>query len=99
MSDIGGPIDDGGIAAKDDPLALFGAWYADAGKNEPSAHNAMAVASVDGKGRPNIRMVLLKDVSQGDFVFYTNYESAKGVELIAHPHAALNFHWKSLGKQ
>src|SRR5690242_2207738 len=99
MSDIGGPIDDGGIAQKDDPFALFQQWLADAEKSEPGNHNAMAVASVDGQGRPNLRMVLLKDVSGGGFVFYTNYESAKGVELIGQPFAALNFHWKSLNKQ
>jgi len=99
MSDIGGPIDDGGIAQKDDPFAQFHSWMADAEKSEPNNHNAMSVSTVDGKGRPNIRMVLLKDVSGGGFVFYTNYESAKGVELIGQPFAALCFHWKSLNKQ
>jgi len=99
MSDIGGPIDGGGIAQRDDPIALFHSWMADAEKSEPGNHNAMAVASVDGQGRPNVRMVLLKDISRGGFVLYTNYESAKGVELIGQPFAALNFHWKSLNKQ
>lgn len=99
MSDIGGPIDDGGLAAKDDPFAQFDAWLAEAKDKEPSNHNAMSVASVDSEGRPNVRMVLLKDAHNGAFVFYTNYESAKGVELIGQPFAALCFHWKSLGKQ
>jgi pyridoxamine 5'-phosphate oxidase len=99
MSDIGGPIDDGGIAQKDDPFTLFHTWLADAKKSEPDNHNAMSVASVDGEGRPNVRMVLLKACEAGGFVFYTNYESAKGTELIGQPYAALNFHWKSLAKQ
>ncbi|MEJ1968341.1 MAG: pyridoxamine 5'-phosphate oxidase [Rhizomicrobium sp.] len=99
MSDIGGPLDDGGIAAKDDPFALFQAWLAEAKASEPDNHDAMSVATVDGQGQPNIRMVLLKDVSQGGFVFYTNYDSAKGVELGGQPFAALCFHWKSLARQ
>jgi len=99
MSDTGGPIDDGGIAQKDDPFALFQTWLADAKKSETDNHNAMSVATVDGQGRPNTRMVLLKDVSGGGFVFYTNYESAKGVELIGQPFAALCFHWKSSNRQ
>jgi pyridoxamine 5'-phosphate oxidase len=99
MSDIGGPIDDGGIAAKDDPLTLFDVWLADAKKSEPDNHNAMAVATVDGQGRPNNRMVLLKGADASGFVFFTNYESAKGVELVGQPFAALNFHWKSLNRQ
>ena len=99
MSDIGGPVDDGGIGAKDDPFALFDVWMQEARKSEPNDHNAMSIASVDGQGHPNVRMVLLKGAEDGSFVFYTNYESAKGVELIGQPHAALCFHWKSLGKQ
>lgn len=99
MSDIGGPVDDGGINVKDDPFALFHAWFADAKTSEPNDHNAMSLSSVDGDGRPNVRMVLLKSADDGTFVFYTNYESAKGVELIGQPFAALCFHWKSLGKQ
>jgi pyridoxamine 5'-phosphate oxidase len=100
MSDTGGPIDDGGIAAKgEDPLALFHAWLAEAKTSEPNNHDAMALASVDRDGRPNVRMVLLKGADAGGFVFFTNYESAKGNELIAQPHAALCFHWKSLNRQ
>ena len=99
MSDIGGPIDGGGIETKDDPFTLFDAWMAEAKKAEPNNHDAMSIASVDGQGRPNVRMVLLKEAKNGSFVFYTNYESAKGVELIGQPFAALCFHWKSLGKQ
>jgi pyridoxamine 5'-phosphate oxidase len=99
MSDIGGPVDDGGIAAARDPFEMFSTWMKDAEKTEPNEANAMAVATVDAKGRPNIRMVLLKAVDQRGFVFYTNMQSAKGQELEANPVAALNFHWKTVRKQ
>ncbi len=99
MSDIGGPIDDGGISTKDDPFALFDGWYQEAKAKEPNNPDAMSVATVDASGHPNVRMVLLKEASNGSFVFYTNYDSAKGTELAGQPWAALCFHWKSLGKQ
>ena len=99
MSEIGGPVDDGGIGVKDDPFVLFHAWFDEAKKSEANDPDAMSLATVDSEGRPNVRMVLLKGAEHGSFVFYTNYESAKGVELIGQPHAALCFHWKSLGKQ
>jgi pyridoxamine 5'-phosphate oxidase len=99
MSEIGGPIDDGGIGAREDPFALFAAWFEEAKKSEANEPNAMAVASIDAQGHPNVRMVLLKEASANGFVFYTNYESAKGCELTANPYAALCFHWKSTAKQ
>jgi len=99
MSEIGGPIDDGGIAAAQDPLDLFLGWMKDAEKAEPNEANAMAVATVDAQARPNVRMVLLKGVDRRGFVFYTNMQSVKGEELAVHPFAALNFHWKTLRKQ
>ena len=99
MSDIGGPIDDGGIAAKDDPLALFEAWMEEAKKTEPNEANAMAIATADAHGIPNLRMVLLKEATHKGFVFYTNIESAKGRELSANPHIALLFHWKTQRRQ
>ena len=99
MSEIGGPLDDGGITPKDDPFALFDAWMGEAKKSETNEPNAMAVATVDARGVPNVRMVLLKGVDKNGFVFYTNLESAKGNELAANAHAALCFHWKSLGRQ
>ena len=99
MSEIGGPIDDGGIAAKDDPMTLFAAWMGDAEKSEPNEANAMSVATVDSEGRPNVRMVLLKEANEKGFVFYTNLESAKGTELRGAPFAALCFHWKTVRKQ
>ena len=91
--------DDGGIGAKDDPFALFDAWMAEAKKTEPNEANAMSIATVDAEGRPNVRMVLLKDASPRGFVFYTNMESAKGREIASHPHAALCFHWKTQRRQ
>jgi len=99
MSEIGGPVDDGGIAAKDDPLALFAGWMAEASKTEPNEANAMALATADAAGHPNVRMVLLKGADAKGFIFYTNTESAKGSELAAHAHAALCFHWKSQRRQ
>jgi pyridoxamine 5'-phosphate oxidase len=99
MSEIGGPIDDGGIGVRDDPFALFDAWMEEAKKSEPNEPNAMALATADAQGHPNVRMVLLKEANANGFVFYTNYESAKGGELAANTHAALCFHWKSIGKQ
>jgi len=99
MSEIGGPIDDGGIAPKDDPIDMFASWMAEADKTEPNEANAMSIASVDADGRPNVRMVLLKSVDASGFVFFTNFESAKGRELLGQPHAALCFHWKSVRRQ
>jgi pyridoxamine 5'-phosphate oxidase len=99
MSEIGGPLDDGGITPREDPFALFDAWFAEATQSEPNEPNAMALATADAQGRPDVRMVLLKDADANGFVFYTNYESAKGAELEANPFAALCFHWKSIGKQ
>ena len=99
MGDIGGSLDDGGIAPQRDPLAIFADWIGEAAKSEPNEPEAMALASVDEHGRPDIRMVLLKGADANGFVFYTNLESAKGRELGIHPHAALCFHWKTLRRQ
>jgi pyridoxamine 5'-phosphate oxidase len=82
-----------------DPFQRFEAWMAEAAAREPNDPNAMALATADAEGRPSVRMVLLKGVDQGGFVFYTNLESRKGGELAANPHAALLFHWKSLQRQ
>jgi pyridoxamine 5'-phosphate oxidase len=94
----------GDFAAAAEPFQLFEAWFAEAGPHEPNDANAMALASVDADGMPNVRMVLLKGVDAADhdargFVFYTNFESAKGRELLASRKAALCFHWKSLRRQ
>ena len=96
--EMGGPLDDGGIAAPPDPFALFQSWMQEAEKAEPSDANAMALATAGADGIPNVRMVLLKGVDTSGFVFYSNADSIKGGELAANPHAAINFHWKSLRK-
>lgn len=87
-----------------EPFGLFERWFADARTNEINDPEAMAVASVDADGMPNVRMVLLKALdgpgrTDRGFVFYTNYESAKGTELLQSAKAALLFHWKSLRRQ
>ncbi|MGI9522555.1 MAG: pyridoxamine 5'-phosphate oxidase [Hyphomicrobiaceae bacterium] len=95
----------GDLAEASEPFALFQKWIADAEEHELNDPNAMALATVDSAGLPNCRMVLLKgvdDVCEGDqrgFVFYTNFESAKGQELSGNSKAALLFHWKSLRRQ
>lgn len=99
MSDIGGPLNDGGIAPKDDPFVLFGVWMEEATAAEPNDANAMSLATTDAIGHPNVRMVLLKGADKDGFVFYTNTQSAKGNELAANKHAAICLHWKSLRKQ
>ncbi len=82
-----------------DPFDLFHAWMNDAQASEPNDPTAMALSTVDADGMPNVRMVLLKAVDNQGFVFYTNFESAKGCELLAQKKAALCFHWKSLRRQ
>lgn len=97
-------LEPGDFAEAAEPFALFDTWLADAARHEPNDPNAMALATVDAAGHPNVRMVLLKAVDpighpRRGFVFFTNYESAKGRELESAPHAALDFHWKSLHRQ
>lgn len=89
----------GGIFAGDDPFVLAQSWLDAAVPLEMNDPSAMALASVDDTGLPNVRMVLLKEIEPGGFVFYTNYESAKGRELIGSGKAALVLHWKSLRRQ
>jgi pyridoxamine 5'-phosphate oxidase len=84
---------------RDDPISQFEAWFAEAEAREPSLPDAIALATADAAGVPNVRMVLLKGVDGRGFVFYTNLESRKGEELTANPRAALCFHWKSLTRQ
>jgi len=87
------------LAVRDDPIALFEEWLAEAGKGEPNDPNAMALATATPDGRPSVRMVLLKGLDARGFVFYTNAESRKGVELLVNRQASLLFHWKSLRRQ
>jgi pyridoxamine 5'-phosphate oxidase len=88
-----------GIFAGEDPFAIARRWLAEAEGTEPNDPNAIALATVDASGLPNVRMVLLKEIGADDFVFYTNYDSAKGQELAASGKAAFVAHWKSLRRQ
>ncbi|HEX4027538.1 MAG TPA: pyridoxamine 5'-phosphate oxidase [Rhizomicrobium sp.] len=96
--EMGGPLDDGDIIPRDDPFTLFRNWLTEAEASEPNDSNAMALATAGEDGIPNVRMVLLKGVDANGFVFYSNAGSIKGGELAQNPHAAINFHWKSLRK-
>ena len=82
-----------------DPFALFDEWLAEARAAEVNDPEAMALATVDPKGAPSARMVLLKGHGPEGFVFYTNEQSAKGEQLAQNPQAALVFHWKALRRQ
>ncbi|MBQ4826432.1 MULTISPECIES: pyridoxamine 5'-phosphate oxidase [unclassified Leisingera] len=88
-----------GIFAGDDPFAIARSWLGEAEQAEPNDPNAIALATVDETGLPNSRMVLLKEIEDGAFVFYTNYESAKAQELDQAGKAAFVVHWKSLRRQ
>jgi len=91
--------DRNGIFAGTDPFVIANAWLASATETEINDPNAIALATVDGDGLPNVRMVLLKEIEADAFVFYTNYESRKGRELTQSGKAAFVMHWKSLGRQ
>lgn len=84
---------------RSDPFKLFEEWLADATKSELNDPNALALSTVDAHGMPNVRMVLLKGFDERGFVFYTNFESAKGKEVLGAMKAAMCFHWKSLQRQ
>ena len=82
-----------------DPFAVFEEWYALATEAEPNDPNAMALATVDDDGLPDVRIVLLNARDERGFCFFTNFESDKGRQLHAHPKAAVVWHWKSLRRQ
>jgi pyridoxamine 5'-phosphate oxidase len=88
-----------GIFAGEDPFVIARQWLHAAEESEPADPNAIALASVDDTGLPNVRMVLLKEIEAAAFVFYTNYESRKAVEITATGKAAFVMHWKSLARQ
>ncbi|WP_368372997.1 pyridoxamine 5'-phosphate oxidase [Rubellimicrobium arenae] len=88
-----------GIFAGEDPFVLARAWMAEAERSEPNDPNAIALATVDADGMPNARMVLLKEIEAGAFVFYTNYGSRKAMEIEAARRAAFVMHWKTLRRQ
>jgi pyridoxamine 5'-phosphate oxidase len=82
-----------------DPFALFESWYGEARSAELNDSNAMALATVDSRGHPSVRMVLLKGFGPEGFVFYTNFQGRKAQEILTNPNVALLFHWKSLRRQ
>ena len=82
-----------------DPIQLFKVWMDEAKKTEPNDPNAVALATSNKKNLPSVRMVLLKDFNENGFVFYTNLNSQKGIELKENPNASMCFHWKSLLRQ
>ena len=92
-------LTDGDFTEASEPFVLFSRWFEDVKGSEPNDPNAMALATVDGSGMPNVRMVLMKDWDEAGFVFYTNTESAKGREILGTLKAALVFHWKTLRRQ
>lgn len=87
------------IKEADNPFSLFRDWFSDAEKEEINDPNAMCLSTVGADGMPSSRMVLLKDMDDRGFVFYTNLGSRKGQQLLKHPKAAVCFHWKSLRRQ
>ncbi len=89
----------GDFTEQNEPFALFAAWLREAESSEMNDPNAVALATVDADGLPNVRMVLLKGFDHEGFVFYTNFESQKGQELLSQKKAAMCFHWKSLRRQ
>ena len=91
--------DRSGIFTGSDPFEIAQQWLDAAEKTEPNDPNAIALASVDADGMPNVRMVLLKEIEQDAFVFYTNYDSRKGQEIAQSGKAAFVLHWKSLARQ
>ncbi|WP_432449944.1 pyridoxamine 5'-phosphate oxidase [Aliiroseovarius marinus] len=88
-----------GIFAGDDPFEIARRWLAEAEESEINDPNAIALSTVDGQGMPNVRMVLLKEIEDDAFVFYTNYGSAKAAEVDGAGKAAFVMHWKSLRRQ
>jgi pyridoxamine 5'-phosphate oxidase len=88
-----------GKFAGDDPFEIARGWLAEAEASEPNDPNAIALATVDAEGLPNVRMVLLKGIEDASFVFFTNYESAKAGEIEQAGKAAFVMHWKSLRRQ
>ncbi len=99
MDQSASALTDGDFTQSRDPFALFAAWMAEAEHSEINDPNAMQLATVDPDGMPDVRTVLLKGYDERGFVFYTNTQSAKGMELAATAKAAVVFHWKSLRRQ
>lgn len=88
-----------GIFAGDDPFVLARSWIEEARETEPNDPDAAALATVDADGLPNVRVVLMRKIEDDAFVFFSNFESAKGLEIAATGKAAFVIHWKSLRRQ
>ena len=86
-------------SAMDCPIAQFESWFAEVVKTEKSDPTAMVLSTVDDRGHPDSRVVLLKGVEKGAFIFYTNYQSAKSIHIERHPYVALNFYWPEMARQ
>ncbi len=82
-----------------DPIAQFKLWFEEVLKNEKNDPTAMVLSTADEQGRPDSRVVLLKGLDEGNFVFYTNYQSAKAIQIQSNPYAALNFYWPQMARQ
>jgi len=87
------------IPNADSPLSVFHIWMEDAKTSEPSDPDAACLATLDDNGYPNARVVLIRKIDERGFCFFTNTQSQKGNELLSHPKAAINFHWKTLKRQ
>ena len=85
--------------ANDCPIAQFESWFSDVVKTEKSDPTAMVLSTVDEKGHPDSRVVLLKGIYKGSFVFYTNYQSTKSIHIKKNPYVALNFYWPEMARQ
>ena len=83
----------------ENPIELFNEWFNEAKKTEINDPNALALATSDKGGTPSVRMVLLKDFNQSGFVFYTNLNSKKSIDIKSNPSASMCFHWKSILRQ
>lgn len=99
MTMPGSELTSGDFTQATEPFKLFAKWLEDATKSEINDPNAVALGTVDQDGMPHVRMVLLKGFDPEGFVFYTNFESQKGQEILASMKAAMCFHWKSLRRQ
>ncbi len=99
MPDTHSPAPSRPVPVVSDPIGLFQDWLKEAEGTEPNDPNAMALATSTPDGHPSVRMVLLKGVDADGFVFYTNGQGRKGMELSANPQVALLFHWKTLRRQ
>lgn len=87
------------LSASQDPIAQFKLWFEEELKNEKYDPTAMVLSTVDEIGHPDSRIVLLKGIEEGNFIFYTNYQSAKSIQIQNNPYAALNFYWPQLVRQ